>query len=638
MNTQTKKILLFFVLIFPIAACHQQSNIMNPEANYQALQNQLARGWNTWDTYSCLTHVLLPQGLGIQLQLATSDGKYWLREAYISRDYDDIGLAGIIPGAHAYDGSYTDLNINWKGMHVRVQSAWSTKGNIIYVKPLEATSGNVIVNAGMWWQRNGKLKPIPSGFIAEMPHDTVPIYIFPLDGKLLRSMADSIFRMEYTLGNGLLVVAGDSLSPELAIQLVRQRADSLENTKMKYAKHQEIYDAMQTVLAWNVIYEPVHNRVIVPVSRIWNKWWGGYVLFCWDSYFASYMLAAENKELAYAMAAEITNEITPEGFVPNFGAANYSSRDRSQPPVGSMMVREIYRKYREKWFPALLYDRLLMWNRWWPENRQYKGLLCWGSNPYIPGESEKPVGVNSLLGAALESGLDNSPMYDSMPFDTTKHIMLLADVGLTALYIADCEALAELALQLGHKKDAQELTKRADFFRRNIEKLWDEQTGLYLNMRLDSGTFTYRLSPTHFYPLIARIPSKKRAERMIFAHFYNSDEFWGTYILPSIARNDPAFFDNNYWRGRIWAPMNFIVYLGLRNYDLLAARRDLSQKSADLLLKGWKEKRQVYENYNSVTGQGDDVSSSDWFYHWGGLLGVISLIEDGYLPAPEKPL
>lgn len=634
-----KILICFFLLIIPVASCHQTGEPDNPEANYQTLQNQLATGWNTWDTYSCLTHVLLPHGLGIQLQLATPDGKSVLKEAYISRNFDDIGLAGIIPGAHAYDGSYTELGLNWKGIHVKVQSAWSPEGNIIYIKPVEASSGKVIVNAGMWWQRNGQLRHTSSGFVAEMPDDTIPVYIFPIDGKMLRSTVDSMCRKEFTLGSGLLVMAGDSLSPELAIKLVMQRADSLENEKIKYGKHREVYDAMQTVLAWNVIYEPTHRRVITPVSRIWNKWWGGYVLFCWDSYFASYMLAAENKELAYAMAAEITNEITPEGFVPNFGAAlNYSSRDRSQPPVGSMMVREIYRKYREKWFPALLYDKLLTWNRWWPKNRQYNGLLCWGSNPYVPGKHEKPVGVNELLGAALESGLDNSPMYDNMSFDTVQHIMLLADVGLTSLYIADCEALADLALQLGHKQDARELRERAAFYRRNMEKLWDEQSGLYLNMRLDSNIFTHRLSPTHFYPLIARIPDQKRAERMINEHFYNPEEFWGTYILPSIARNDPAFYDNTYWRGRIWAPMNFLVYLGMRNYDLLAARHDLSQKSADLLLKGWRENRHVYENYNSVTGQGNDVKNSDWFYHWGGLLGVISLIEDGYLPSPEKPL
>ncbi len=29
-------------------------------------------------------------------------------------------------------------------------------------------------------------------------------------------------------------------------------------------------------------------------------------------------------------------------------------------------------------------------------------------------------------------------------------------------------------------------------------------------------------------------------------------------ILPSIARNDVAYKDNVYWRGRIWGPMNFL--------------------------------------------------------------------------------
>lgn len=627
------------VLVFFLIACRQHTENFQPEKIYRDLQENLASGWNTWDTYSCLTHVLMPQGLGIQLQFAAPDGKHFLREAYISRDYDDAGIAGIIPGAHAYDGSYTDLTIEWKGMRIRVQSAWFPAGNIIFAEPLEPCKGNIIVNAGMWWQRKGEVSHTSSGFLARLPNDTIPVYLVSLQGQPLGKSADSLCRQEFSVGKGLLVIAGDSLSPDAAIRLIKQRADSLQNAKQKFGQYLNVYDAMQTVLAWNVIFEPTHDRVVAPVSRIWNKWWGGYVLFCWDSYFASYMLAAENKNLAYAMAAEITNEITPGGFVPNFGAArNYSSRDRSQPPVGSIIVKEIYRKYREKWFPALLYDKLLQWNRWWPENRQYNGLLCWGSNPYLPGEKEKPVGVNQLLGAALESGLDNSPMYDNMPFDTVRHIMLLADVGLTSLYIADCEALADMALVLNRREDAKELKKRASYFRQNIEKLWDEQTGLYLNMRLDSSILTKRLSPTHFYPLIARIPDQKRAERMIKEHFYNPEEFWGTYILPSIARNDPAFYDNNYWRGRIWAPMNFLVYLGLRNYDLPGARHDLSEKSRELLLKSWIEKRHVYENYNSITGEGSDVSSSDWFYHWGGLLGVIGLLEDGYMPAPEKPL
>jgi hypothetical protein len=32
------------------------------------------------------------------------------------------------------------------------------------------------------------------------------------------------------------------------------------------------------------------------------------------------------------------------------------------------------------------------------------------------------------------------------------------------------------------------------------------------------------------------------------------------------------------------------------------------------------------------------AQESDWFYHWGGLLGMVALIEAGVLGAPEEPL
>ena len=125
---------------------------------------------------------------------------------------------------------------------------------------------------------------------------------------------------------------------------------------------------------------------------------------------------------------------------------------------------------------------------------------------------------------------------------------------------------------------------------------------------------------------------------MIDEHFYNPEEFWGEYMIPSIARNDAAFADNTYWRGRIWAPMNFLVYLGIRNYDLPDARSDLVEKSAKLLLQSWIGENHVYENYNSETGQGDDAGMSDKFYQWGALLSFIGLMEEGYVPSPQEPL
>ena len=125
---------------------------------------------------------------------------------------------------------------------------------------------------------------------------------------------------------------------------------------------------------------------------------------------------------------------------------------------------------------------------------------------------------------------------------------------------------------------------------------------------------------------------------MMREHLLNPEEFGGDWMLPSISRDDPAYTDNVYWRGRIWPPMNFLTYLGLRNYDLPEAREALVESSKNLLLKAWRERSLVPENYNPDTGEGLDVPSSDSFYHWGGLLGLMFLMEKGLVPGPESPL
>ena len=58
-----------------------------------------------------------------------------------------------------------------------------------------------------------------------------------------------------------------------------------------------------------------------------------------------------------------------------------------------------------------------------------------------------------------------------------------------------------------------------------------------------------------------------------------------------------------------------------------SASRTFASRSYDLFLKEWREKGHVQENYNAITGSGDDVSSSDRFYHWGALLGYIQYLE-----------
>lgn len=51
----------------------------------------------------------------------------------------------------------------------------------------------------------------------------------------------------------------------------------------------------------------------------------------------------------------------------------------------------------------------------------------------------------------------------------------------------------------------------------------------------------------------------------------------------------------------------------------------------------WQACRHMHENYNAEDGWGVDPNpKSDPFYHWGGLLGLIGLLDDGAYAAPKE--
>ena len=608
--------------------------VNTPEKRYGELQKRLATGWNTWDTRSVLTHVYLPYGFAVDLNMIGGNGQRVSKFRIGDRGKNAPVLE---PGPHAFDGSYTKMTVKWQGYVAQVESAASETMNVILVKPLAIgeEGGQLAIIPKSLWKRGNVITIDSCGFTLAPKDKSVVVNTYLKSENMVRHGAEHRVPLSEPV---VAICCGSDMSFDAAENFVSERGKRfIEQNKKQFGANYDCYNAMQSVLAWDNIYDPCIRKVITPVSRIWSSEWfasedfGGFTLFCWDTYFASMMLAVGNRDLAYANAVEITKALTERGFVPNcFYSNGFKSRDRSQPPVGSLAIWSLYKQFQDRWLLELLYDELLSWNRWWNENRLDKGLLCLGSNPYEKVTYfRSEYDVDCHYGAVLESGLDNSPMYDGVPFDKEKHLLRQNDVGISSLYVMDCMYLSLIAEELGHAEDAQELKTRARQYQKALTELWDEETGFYYNRSTEDMTFNRRTSPTCFYPMLAKLPTHAQAKRMVEEHLLNREEFWGEYVIPSVPKNDPAFKDNEYWRGRIWAPLNFLVYLGLRNYDFPDVRHEFAEKSKNLLLKSWLSRGYVFENYNAVTGEGDDVVRSDKFYHWGALLGYISLIENG---------
>jgi len=595
--------------------------------NERQLQKKLQTGWNTWDVRSVTTHVFLPDRFALRFAVMDAASRNYMAEF----GWPEVERFG----PHAVDGSYTCVDLVFGGHRLRIETAAEGREFAAVVTPVSQRPFHLQVEASMLWGGTGAVRAAGSaieariaGGAAHMVRASARHSPPPGDPSMAPHIA-------IPMSGPAAVCCNCSMSVEQAAAFIARKREAWHAGESLRADGPlgEALDALHATVAWNTFFDPTTSRVMTPVSRMWSRGTaGGYVLFEWDTFFLGLLASPWHKELAYANVLAMLGEIVPEGHVPNMATHALVSRDRSEPPVGAYCVLKLWREHGDRWFIAECFDRLERWNRFWFEKRDHNrtGLLEWGSDPYpiephMPGWLSKNVGERQ--GAMWESGLDNAPMWDDAVFNTKHHCLELKDIGLNALVALDCECLAILADALGKDAATRELRARGRKLAKRIETLWDARSRLYLG-RHWNGKPSTRLSPCNFYPLTAGLPDAARAREMVERHLLNPKEFWGTWVIPSIARNDKAYKDQNYWRGRIWGPMNYIVYQGLRRYDALGGVASrFARKSVDLLLKEWREKGHVHENYNGTTGEGCDVKSSDPNYHWGALLARIGLEE-----------
>ncbi|HEX8763938.1 MAG TPA: trehalase family glycosidase [Candidatus Acidoferrum sp.] len=623
---------VFLLILLSICASSCACAEPGPRSTrYDALQKRLEVGWNTWDVYSVTAHVLLPAGLAIRVGLqskTTLNGEAFLADPLIGRQGRDVEQ--VLPGPHAWDGSYTDLRLSWRGTNLRIQSGHAGADLVILMTPLPgekhgALPATAVFSVAYLWNRPGTAARVADRIEARSPAGAVDIYCVGAKAPFSSVPVAGPY-LSAELSDAAAVSTGKLRTLEEIRKILEEQQSAYERSLG--ASRSAAVDAIQTTLGWDTIYEPEHDRVISPVSRVWSESWGGYVLFDWDSFFAATLAGIGNRDLAYANAIEALRELTPAGFVANYvRSRDWKSFDRSEPPVGAISVLGLYRRFRDRWFLEETFAPLLAWNRWWRQNRSVGNYLAWGSDGRNQPENLDDDSRGTRQGAIFESGLDNSAMYDGAVFDEHTKRLQIADVGLMSEYVADCDALAEIAGVIDKPAEQKELQERARSYRESLATLWNEKAGIFLNKDLRTGESSLRMSPTNFYPLLARAATPQQAQRMIRDHLQNPQEFWGDWVIPATPRNDAAFKDQEYWRGRIWGPMNYLVYLGLRNYDQPRVREELARKSMELFLGEWNAKGHVHENYNAITGSGDDVSSSDRFYHWGALLALIDYMQ-----------
>ena len=332
--------------------------------------------------------------------------------------------------------------------------------------------------------------------------------------------------------------------------------------------------------AWaNAVRSP-SGALYLPVNRAWVTMFArrlgldesaaSPLVFIWDAAFNSIIAARVDPELALSNLRVLFEQLEPGGRFRQLRVGALRN-NLTGLPVASLAVQALFERTREREHLAEFYDRLLAANRWLRAHRDGNGdgLLEWG----YEAEGDGGLEVPGRWAPGYESGLDDSPMWQDQPVDEARRCMEASAVCLSSLCARDCQVLAGMARVLGRDDDRRELVAAHARVKGLLDAaLWDEARGLYANRRW-TGEFFAEVSPTSFFPLLAQIPDRARAARLL-AHLEDERSFAGPFRLPSISRSSPRFSaSGDYWRGRVWPPLNWLVLQGLRRYDERAAER-----------------------------------------------------------------
>lgn len=423
----------------------------------------------------------------------------------------------------------------------------------------------------------------------------------------------------------------------------------------------EAAEMITNTLHWATLYGREQKSYFVVDSRRWflpDSW----TLFGNSAVLTAWAAALEDKTLAENTLRGIMIERLPNGMVMNGAGKVISTPDRSEDMYAAYVAWKIYQKWGDKKFLAEMYPYIKGWHEWWFADRgdgqpwrdgNKDGLLELGSNmspfdaPQSPPESEQ-YGIHHQ-GAMWESGYDDNPMwgyYLNGPavhpeqYRGDPHVKyvfrtgtLNTDITLAnALFALSADILTRIAHELGFSQDERHFRLQYDQIKKRInEVLWDEKSGMYLNRVWpeQGGEFSYRKSPVMFYMMAAGIPSSEQARRLVYEHLLNPKEFWGENVLPSISRDDPAYPEQYYWRGTIWPPMNYFTYEGLTRYGYDDIATQLAEKTFRLVKRNWDTTGALWENYNSITGEGNShgAGGSTKHYSWSAALPLLAIMD-----------
>ncbi|GEM82074.1 MGH1-like glycoside hydrolase domain-containing protein [Meiothermus hypogaeus] len=326
----------------------------------------------------------------------------------------------------------------------------------------------------------------------------------------------------------------------------------------------------------------------------------------------------------------------------------------TQPPVVATFVRwmleQAQNQAQAEAKARSLYPKMLAYHRWFKRERdpENTGLIT-VLHPWETGADNSPAWDEALARVEVDPALPPYIRRDTAHVDPTQRphqseydrfltllevykragfdqLRLLRECPFrVASLLIDCvlhranRDLLWLSRRLGFADEA-EIEGWLEASQRGIESLWDEEAGLYFNRDLRSGAAIRVGVSASFLPLYAGTSSPQRALRLL-----RTLEGWARqvrYLVPSTDPYSPRFEPQRYWRGPVWAVVNYLIALGFADYGYPEMALRIRQDTLKLC-----EMTGFSEYFHPLTGQGLGGGTFSWtaaiYLAWGQAEGPL---------------
>jgi glycogen debranching enzyme len=306
----------------------------------------------------------------------------------------------------------------------------------------------------------------------------------------------------------------------------------------------------------------------------------------------------------------------------------FKNHDRSiitQPPLIAIAALEVYKMDPKENILNNFFDALLSYHDWFdrrrdPENEHLVTILHpWESGWDVSQRWDNLMGFNGS-----ESGLSNSlsrrrveliELLIEYKCDATKIATLpngfyVKPIDFNAIRAADIDALAEIAKIIGKSEaECRTLKQRANKIREAIQKkmihIVDGKM-FVSDFSAITNKNNFQDSAAKFVLLFGKCVTTRQAELLKNELFENGGHFHTPHLVPTTPTSYPNFDGNEYWRGNVWLPVNWLIYKGLINYGYTEEARYLAKNSLNLVANNG-----FCEFFNPNSGQRGNTSGQE---------------------------